>query len=163
MGLDITVRGATGRGPTVLAAFDDALVQVGVANLNLIRLSSVIPPGSRVRAAGADPAQDLRSDGARWGDRLFAVWAFQSAERLGEEAWAGVAWAQDPDGGHGVFVEHEGGSESQVRGELDATLDSLLAARAMHCVERGCVVVGTRCEIGPVGALVIAPFRSSAW
>ena len=35
---------AIGRGSTELAAFDAALVGAGVANFNLIRLSSVIPP-----------------------------------------------------------------------------------------------------------------------
>ena len=39
---------AIGRGSTELAAFDAALVGAGVANFNLIRLSSVIPPDGEV-------------------------------------------------------------------------------------------------------------------
>src|SRR5690606_8611394 len=55
--LRIGVVGATGTGPTSLAAFDDALRAVGVANFNLIRLSSVIPPGSRVTAGSRGAAR----------------------------------------------------------------------------------------------------------
>ncbi|MDQ2678046.1 MAG: pyruvoyl-dependent arginine decarboxylase, partial [Actinomycetota bacterium] len=57
--LSINVVGAVGTGPTSLAAFDDALVSVGVANYNLVRLSSVIPPGSTV-TAGDPTVIDLR-------------------------------------------------------------------------------------------------------
>ena len=39
---------AVGRGGTELAAFDAALVGAGVANFNLIRLSSVIPPNGEI-------------------------------------------------------------------------------------------------------------------
>lgn len=179
--LTITVLGATGRGPTTLAAFDDALQAVGVSNFNLIRLSSVIPPGSRVAtartraravasvgAAGESHAVDLRessgpASATGWGDRLYAVWAFEGAQLLGQEAWAGVAWAQDPRDGRGLFVEHEGGSETQVRQELDASLTSICEARGMHGLERQSVVVGARCDGEPVAALVIAPFTSEPW
>jgi arginine decarboxylase len=45
----ILVTGAAGRGPTQLAAFDAALVAAGVADRNLIYLSSVLPPASSVQ------------------------------------------------------------------------------------------------------------------
>lgn len=182
--LTITVVGATGRGPTTLAAFDDALRVVGVSNYNLIRLSSVIPPGSLVSAGrslssvvtdddGDHPAAETQVDlrdrharsalSSRWGDRLYAVWAFEGAQLLGQEAWAGVAWAQDPRDGRGLFVEHEGGSETQVRRELEASLTSICEARGMRDLDQQSVVVGTRCEGEPVAALVIAPFMSEPW
>ena len=46
-----------GVGPTALAAFDAALLDAGVANYNLICLSSVIPPGRR---CAIDCAIDVR-------------------------------------------------------------------------------------------------------
>lgn len=175
-GLAITVSAAVGTGPTSLAAFDEALRVAGVANFNLIRLSSVIPPGSTVvgvppKPAGipgtidlSDAAQLSRADlGGGWGDRLYAVWAFQSAELLGQEAWAGVAWAQDPSDGRGLFVEHEGASEEQVRRELEASLTSICEARDMRGLEQRSVVVGTRCAGPPVAALVIAPYQTAPW
>jgi arginine decarboxylase len=171
-GLSVSVVPATGHGPTRLAAFDAALRGAGVANFNLVRLSSVIPPGTTVLSGelGSDRPIDLRNSGlARrsvpggWGDRLYAVWAFQSAELLGQEAWAGVAWSQDPSDGRGLFVEHEGSSEAQVREELEASLESICAARGMDHLDRHFVVTGTRCEGEPVAALVIAPYQTASW
>lgn len=174
--LTIRVRGATGRGPTTLAAFDDALLTMGVANYNLVRLSSVIPPGSSVMPGSSHGPRgahmgvvDLRTPKAKphpeaeWGYRLYAVWAFAGAQLLGQEAWAGVAWAQDPEDGRGIFVEHEGGSETQVRQELDASLTHICRSRGLEHLEHQSVVVGTRCEGEPVGALVLAPFLSEPW
>ena len=160
--------GSVGQGPTALAAFDGALVSCGVANFNLVRLSSVIPPSSVVSAVAQDDVIDLsgrRPAGGSggWGDRLYAVWAFQSAERLGEEAWAGVSWVQDPTDGRGLFVEHEGHSESTVREELGATLTAICRSRSMEHLEPQSVVVGARCDGNPVGALVIAPYLSEPW
>ena len=165
--LVIPVAGALGHGSTSLSSFDAALIAVGVANFNLVRLSSVIPPASVVTVA--DQLEiDLRY-GSRvvgssgWGDRLYAVWAFESAERLGEEAWAGVAWVQDPSDGRGLFVEHEGRSEDTVREELAASLSDLCASRSMEHLDQKSVVVGGRCEGSPVGALGLAPYRSEPW
>ena len=157
MGLQIDVTGATGFGPTALAAFDDALMSAGVSNFNLVRLSSMIPPGAVV----AQSSRQRRS--GEWGDRLYAVWAVQKAELLGQEAWAGVSWVQDPERGHGVFVEHEGASELQVREELYASIQNLRKAHQLPDVGEHTVVVGTRCEVQPVCALVIAPFASAGW
>ena len=39
-GLDISITSGLGQGPTTLAAFDAALRDAGIANFNLIRLSS---------------------------------------------------------------------------------------------------------------------------
>jgi arginine decarboxylase len=166
--LVIEIAAATASGPTVLAAFDAALMRAGIANFNLIRLSSVIPPGSVVHHVERGPqvidltaSAEAGRDG--WGDRLYAVWAFQGAEKLGEEAWAGVAWVQDPDDRRGLFVEHEGSSEAQVREELQATLSSISAARGLGHLEQQSVVTGVRCEGPPVAALVIAPFATASW
>lgn len=173
--LRIDVAAATGAGPTSLAAFDDALRIAGVYNYNLVRLSSVIPAGSVVSDAtlqhATDPEGliDLR-EGARpapvegaWGDRLYAVWAFESAHVLGQEAWAGVAWVQDPADGKGLFVEHEGGSEFQVREELAASLSFISRSRGLDHLPQQQVVIGTRCEGEPVGSLVIAPYQTEPW
>lgn len=178
--LVIDIRTATGVGPTSLAAFDAALVEARVANYNLVRLSSVIPPNSQVAAVDSAPNVIDLTDGAanlaaeramsvtrhpsaQWGHRLYAVWAYQSAELLGEEAWAGVAWVQHPEDGRGLFVEHEGPSETQVREELNASLSSISIARGLQDYEFHSVVVGTRCEGQPVAALVIAPFKNEPW
>ncbi len=157
MALHIQVTAATGVGPTALAAFDDALMSAGVSNFNLVRLSSMIPPGSTVTTSNKQMCR------GEWGDRLYAVWAFQSAELLGQEAWAGVSWIQDPEDGRGVFVEHEGQSELQVREELLASIESLRRAHRLPDVDACTIVTGTRVENQPVCALVIAPVASEPW
>ncbi len=169
--LTIPVTGGVGRAPTALAAFDAALRSVGAHNFNLIRLSSVIPPGSVVVEGQSDPGSniDLRAQPpdtrlpGGWGDRLYAVWALAFAQVLGEGAWAGVAWVQDPQDGRGLFVEHEGGSESQVREELSVSLTAISAARGLDHLEQHSMVIGSRCVDQPVAALVIAPFMTESW
>ena len=57
--MQIRVAAATATGATPLAAFDRALQQVGVHDLNLIPLSSVVPAGASVVRATCDPAYQL--------------------------------------------------------------------------------------------------------
>jgi len=156
VGLEISVITSTGTGPTVIAAFDDALEACGTSRFNLVRLSSMIPPNSDV--AKRKPQID-----GEWGDRLYAVWAFQSAQLLGEEAWAGVGWLQHPEEGWGVFVEHEGSSEAQVREELRASLDSLGKAHGLIGAREEMAVCGSRCDGTPSGALAMATFTTEPW
>ncbi len=46
--MKIYISSGRGTGPTSLSAFDAALNEAGVANYNLIRLSSIIPPDSKI-------------------------------------------------------------------------------------------------------------------
>jgi arginine decarboxylase len=119
-GLHIVVSRGTGTGPTKLAAFDAALRDAGVANFNLIKLSSVIPPGSTV-----DVTEDAVSIATeRWGERLYVVLADARVSEPNHDAWAGIGWFQAGDG-RGLFAEHEGASEQEVRRDLTATLSAL--------------------------------------
>ena len=104
----IRVSRGTGSGPTRLAAFDRALQAAGLADYNLIRLSSVIPPNAVVREVSSfDDAAGAH------GDVAYCVYADAYASTPGEEAWAGVAWADHHDNtGAGLFVEHTASSEA---------------------------------------------------
>ena len=46
--MKITVTWGVGTGSTKLSAFDKALWNAGIANFNLIPLSSIIPPDSQI-------------------------------------------------------------------------------------------------------------------
>lgn len=46
--MEIQISTGIGIGPTQLSAFDSALNNAGVANYNLLKLSSVIPPKSKI-------------------------------------------------------------------------------------------------------------------
>lgn len=68
--LIIRVSRGAGTGLTRLAAFDHALRIAGVADFNLVRLSSVIPPGAEV--VESEPAGQV---GGGHGDLLYCVYA----------------------------------------------------------------------------------------
>jgi len=153
----IMVAGAVGRGPTTLAAFDAALVAAGVADRNLIYLSSVLPPSSSVHQVDRID----RTPGS-WGDRLYCVVAQARAAVPGTQAWAAVGWVQDASG-RGLLVEHHADDEMSVRRLVRASLDALGRNRGVSFPAGGIEVVGVRCVDEPVCALVVAVFESAGW
>jgi arginine decarboxylase len=153
----IFVAGTAGRGPTPLAAFDAALVAAGVADRNLIYLSSVLPPASSVQQV--DRIVHTPGD---WGDRLYCVMAQAQAVVPGAQAWAGVGWVQDASG-RGLLVEHHSGDEVSLRRLVRASLDGLCRNRGVTFPHGGIEVAGARCVDEPVCALVVAVFESAAW
>ena len=155
----IEVASGVGSGPTKLAAFDAALQGAGVANFNLITLSSVIPPATTVRPID-EPVTRPRGE---WGDRLYVVMAQMRVDQPGQQAWAGVGWAQDRESGKGLFVEHEGHDESQVRQDLEATLTSMAGSRNEVFGAPNYVVQGTVCRDESACALVVAVYGSAPW
>jgi arginine decarboxylase len=157
--MKLFVAAAVGRGSTELAAFDDALIQAGVANFNLIRLSSVVPPGSEIVVVDRIPPVD----DARWGDRLYVVYAEQRTSTAGAEAWAGVGWVQDERTGRGLFVEHEGGCESSVRGAITASLADLQHHRGASLGEARMHVVGAGCDGRSTCVLVVCAVAAEGW
>jgi len=156
--LRIDVAQATGSGPTTLAAFDVALRAAGVANFNLLLLSSIAPPASRINVT----AQARPTGG--WGDRLYVVLAEERVQTHNEEAWAGIGWVQEREQGRGLFVEHHGHSQHQVEADISATLENLMQGRPQYeWGQPGQSVVGVTCIDEPVCALVVAVFESAPW
>jgi arginine decarboxylase len=159
-GLTIQVVSGIGFGPTKLAAFDAALRQGGIANFNLVYMSSIIPSGSTVVVADGDGPAGVGG----WGDRLYAVMAELRIDTAYEEAVAGLGWAQSQETGQGLFVEHTGHTEREVERDILATLDALCTARPdtdfgpPHLVMRRTVCAGE-----PTCALVAAVFEADAW
>jgi arginine decarboxylase len=155
----IQVSSSVGTGSTTLAAFDRALLACGVGNFNLLRLSSVIPPDTDV-IPSSGPA-DVLGD---WGDRLYVVMAEQRVDRPGRQGWAGIGWVQHEETGRGLFVEHEGYSEDQVRSDIEHSLSSLVEARPN--VEFGPiqqVIRGAECDGEPICAMVVAVYEAAGW
>ncbi len=158
MGMQLRLFSATGAGPTPLAAFDRALQQGNVHDTNLIVLSSVVPVGATVVRELPQPGE------FRVGDRLYCVMAEERTVEPGSEAWAGLAWATDINGGGGLFVEAHGASEHFVRWELEMTINALLKDRPY--METGPVdmeVIGIACESDPVCAMVMCVYEPGAW
>jgi arginine decarboxylase len=146
-----------GEGPTPLAAFDAALRDAGVANYNLIGLSSVIPPGSVIeRRKWATPPED-------WGRRLYCVLSQMREERPGHGAHAGIGWVRDEVSGAGLFVELHDASRQQLEADLRATLRSMQAGRGIDFGEPHVEIASATCEGPPVCALVIAVYAAAPW
>lgn len=157
--MTITVAGGVGFGPTKLAAFDAALREAGLADFNLIPLSSVIPQESTIVTT-----EGTATVSGRWGDRLYVVMAQLRVDTRYEEAVAGLGWIQEQETGRGLFVEHVGHTEREVRRDILATLDSVAAGRPR--IEFGVpelVIRSTACAGEPTCALVAAVFENEPW
>lgn len=158
-GLTIQVVSGVGFGPTKLAAFDAALRDAGIANYNIIHLSSIIPPQSTVL-----PATERAIRVGGWGDRLYAVMADLRIDTRYEEAVAGIGWVQEKETGRGLFVEHTGHTEREVRRDIMATLDALCAGRPDTTFGQPHLAIRTTvCAGEPTCALVAAVFEAEPW
>lgn len=159
--MKIHLANGIGSGPTTLAAFDSALNHAGIANYNLLRLSSVIPPKTEIVEHDDTIPAEIMPGG--WGDRLYVVMAEQRTATPNTEAWAGVGWVQEKESGKGLFVEHEGGSERKVRRDIEQSLNALMATRNVDFGEIQMKVVGKTCTHHPVCAMVVAVYQASDW
>jgi len=159
--MKIYLASGLGNGPTKLAAFDAALNDAGVANYNLLRLSSVVPPGSKIIPSDSPIPEEVMP--GQWGDRLYVVIAEKRVDTPNAEAWAGIGWVQDEKTGKGLFVEHEGESEKHVRRDIQQSLEALMATRNVDFGEIHMQVVGKTCTHHPVCALVVAVYQASDW
>ncbi len=155
----IQVARGVGDGPTRIAAFDAALRHAGVANFNLIVLSSVIPPRTVVKHVGG---HNVRFEG-NWGDRLYVVMAETRVSEPGQEGWAGIGWVQEERSSKGLFVECEATSEAQLRLELEHSIESMAGSRPESFGPPEYVVQGVVCQDRPVCALVVAVYESAPW
>lgn len=155
VGLDITIRTGSGSGRTPLSAFDEALQAAGVADFNLVTLSSVIPPASRLRHVN-----DTLPGGH--GDLLFCVRAEAHADQPGESAWAGLGWVVDETGG-GLFVEHHGTTEASVMQQIDLSLGDMNAKRGGGYGPVQMALASAHSTGDPACAVVIAAYRVSSW
>jgi arginine decarboxylase len=157
--MEINVTAGIGSGPTTLAAFDAALNDAGVANYNIIALSSVIPPNSEIKV---HDRQLTRLPG-EWGDRLYVVMAEKRDDTPNAEVWAGIGWVQDEKTKKGLFVEHHGSSEDSVRRDIKQSLEALMATRNVDFGPIHMKVAGSVCKHLPVCALVVAVYEPSSW
>lgn len=158
-GVDITVRAAAGIGRTTLSAFDHALLGAGVADFNLLLLSSVIPPASRVRIL------DGREHplAGEHGDKLYCVLAAAYAVEPGQQAWAGLGWVVDEESGRGLFVEHSATSEAELDRLITESLGDLVEHRGGGYGEVRQLHASASYDDRPACALVVAAYEVEGW
>lgn len=155
--LCIRVSTGTGDGPTELAAFDAALHDAGVANYNLLCLSSVIPPRADVvRERHRTPLDD-------YGRRLYVVMSQMRQSTPGRRAHAGIGWVQQREGGCGLFVELHDEDRGRLERDLHTTLESMRRRRDIEYGPVQTLIAGTTCIEAPVCALVVAVYACEPW
>lgn len=163
--MEIRVVTGIGTGKTTLSAFDAALTDAGVSNYNLILLSSIIPPGSKVvrQKRYQTPPQEF-------GHKLYVVKAEVRSEEVGKFIAAGIGWYQLDDG-RGFFVEHEIKGETKVAVESEINLRILNSLKDM-CQFRHirfeekrlkCAISLTKIIDHPTCVLVLAVYQSEGW
>lgn len=142
----IAVVWGTGDAATPLTAFDAALDEAGLADYNLLGLSSIAPPGATV----ATPGTLERSFGV--GDPVATVLADATSEESGGAVAAGLGWVLSPRGG--VFMEASGETAESCREDLEAMLADVRSQRDWDWTAEETVVREHLVE--DVGAAVVA-------
>lgn len=151
--MEIIITYGTGCGNTKLSAFDSALNSAGIANYNLIKLSSIIPKGARVLV------RKFRAKKGEYGNKLYVVIASKVESEQGKTACAGLGWFLDREH-KGVLVEHVGSSKQEVAKLIETSLKDLAKIRGIKNPTMGQKIVSIECKEKPVCALVCAVFKS---
>lgn len=166
--MKITVSSGSGVGLTAMAAFDDALNIAGIANYNLIKLSSIIPPNSEIKIEKYRPhTKD------EFGNRLYTVLAEVRSEVKGVTLGAGIGWYRWGKDNRGVFAEHHeiidevNGKkmEKLVRTNLEKTVQELCEFRKIPFKKSKVSIVSKVKEVTkkPSSVLVAAVYKSEGW
>lgn len=171
--MDIKVVSAVGEGDTKLAAFDNALQRMGVSNYNLIYLSSIIPPQSKVTKIGK-----YITPPGEFGHRLYVVRADVRSDAVGMAISAGVGWYQIDDG-RGFFVEHSNQQKmvEEAKSITVQELHNLTQEQITMTLHDMCkfrhvpfelnkvhtAISSTEVKDKPVCALSMAVYQSQAW
>ncbi|MDQ7819431.1 MAG: arginine decarboxylase, pyruvoyl-dependent [Armatimonadota bacterium] len=138
----VSVVAGRGEGLTELTAFDRALMDAGIANMNFLRVSSILPAGVTVIPVPRFPPGILAP----------AVYARRTSHTPGERIAAAVGLGFSRDS-YGVIMEfqHSGTAENaeavvrrmveEAMAVRDLPVDDIRVASAEHVVQRiGCVV-----------------------
>ena len=157
--MKIYVASAVGKGSTKLAAFDQALLLMGAANFNIIRLSSIIPASAEILVF-EDHVPPIKG---QWGDKLYAVYAEQRTDAHNDEAWAGIGWCRNTENNEGMFVEHHGKNEATVRKDIFDTLTDMKSNRNIETTDIEMKVVGGKANGQAICALVLAAYQTVGW
>ncbi len=155
-GLKIYICTGRGEGITNISAFDSALIQAGIANYNLLYLSSVIPKNSKVIV------EKFISNEENYGNKLYVVMSRSDQIIAGKEAWAGLGWIQD-EKGRGLFAEHRAESKDSVISLIEHSLESMKKSRNFKYGKVEYVIKGIKCHDKPVCAIAVAVYKSEDW
>lgn len=163
-GMNIYITTGVGYGKTPISAFDSALKEAGVMNFNLIVLSSVVPPGTKIIH------KKMPVSSKEWGNKLYCVKAEMRSRQSGKYIGAALGWYQ-LENGQGVFVEHEetGETESSVelnlKQEVKNSIMDLCKNRKIVFNERKMhsKIKTAKVRELPASVIVVASYKSEGW
>ena len=120
--MEVNIVWGKSEGETLISAFDRSLIKAGVHNLNLIYLSSVIPPGATISVVG--------KYGHRYevGDIRYVVLASYSSNKPKAQISAGLGWIYTSCGGL-IFESSGECTPEQCAEEIVAGLGDMMRAR----------------------------------
>lgn len=115
-----TLVAAAAEGPTRLNAFDNALLAAGIGNMNLLRVSSILPPGAAEVDKLAMPQGSL----------LPTAYGAIESEQTGELIAAAIGVGIGDDDECGVIMEFSGRcSAEDAEAEIQRMLEAAFVAR----------------------------------
>lgn len=130
-----TLVAASAEGPTRLNAFDHALLAAGIGNLNLLKVSSILPPGAQLVERLSIPPGSLTP----------TAYGHITSEDAGEYISAAVAVGLAPDS-FGVIMEFSGRCREAVARERVAYMaEQALATRGL--APANILVRSTECQV----------------
>jgi arginine decarboxylase len=137
----VTLAAATAghaEGGTALNAFDNALLAAGIGNINLIKISSILPPDV--------PVVDLPK--IKPGALVPTAYAAMTSETPGELVAAAVGYAiPDDPAKNGVIMEFHGvATRDEAERQIRAMLDEAFRVRSETIAEMRVVAIDHRVE-----------------
>ncbi|MGE5598241.1 MAG: pyruvoyl-dependent arginine decarboxylase [Bacteroidota bacterium] len=140
-----TLTAGAGEGVTALNAFDAALLAAGIGNLNLLRVSSILPPGAAYREKLAIPPGSL----------LPIAYGTIASTTPGDRIAAAVAVGRSTPEEFGVIMECSGHcSREELEERIRAMVAQSFVTRGLHLSEVR--VAAAEWRVRNVGAVIAA-------
>ena len=129
----VSVTAGTAEGGTTLNAFDNALLQAGIGNINLIKVSSILPPEVPV----------IELPKIKPGALIPTAYAAITSETPGQTIAAAVGYAvPDDPAKNGVIMEfHGAATRAEAERQINLMLDEAFRVRGELIRERGVMAV----------------------
>ncbi|NYB26864.1 MAG: arginine decarboxylase, pyruvoyl-dependent [Methanobacteriaceae archaeon] len=120
--MKVSITSGKAEGPSKLNAFDNALLAAGIGDVNLIKVSSIIPTGAEIVELPQFPA----------GKMVNTVLSYVSSSREGDQLCAVIAVAISDE--LGCVVEHGGINQDpeKVKGEALDMVNSMMRIRGLE-------------------------------
>ena len=142
--MKVSITSGRSEGPTRLNAFDNALLEAGIGDVNLIPVSSILPKGTEI----------VKLPHIKEGKMVNCVLACAHSDQPGDLITAAVAVATSDD--FGCVVEHSGVNQDpeKVKGEAEAMVRYMMKVRGLAI--REIIIVDESHKVNEQGVAVAA-------